>query len=47
MKKTKFIHWIEYEDGHYLSFGKNGPPWNQKVQIKLPRFICKMLNLII
>lgn len=46
MKKTKYIHWVEYENGNYLAFGKTGSPWNQKIQIKLPKFICHFFNNI-
>lgn len=36
----KFIHWIEYNDGNYLSIGMKSPRQN-KIQLKVPLWIAK------
>lgn len=51
MKKTKrrFIHWIEYPElkrPHHLSIGSKAP-WMNKIQIRVPLFIAKLLHNII
>jgi len=44
-KSAKYIHWVEYDNRHYIAIGKYGSPWNQRIQIRLPKVICKLLNL--
>jgi hypothetical protein len=43
-QKAKWLHWIEYSDRHVIAIGKKGNPWDRKVQIRLPRFLCKFLT---
>lgn len=44
--KSIHIYWIEYEDdNHYLSVGKYAP-WDNRIQIRLPKIICEKLNNI-
>lgn len=44
--KTKYLHWIEYEDNkHYLSIWKKAP-WDNRIQIRLPKAVCSKLSWI-
>lgn len=40
VSKIKLVHWIEYEDWHYLSIWTKAP-WLNRVQFRCPLFICK------
>jgi len=45
-RKTYRLHWLETERGHFITYG-NTAPWDNKIQIKVPRWIAKLLNHLI
>ena len=42
--KIKYLHWIEYDNNrHYISIGTKAP-WDNRIQIRLPKKVCSFLS---